>query len=114
MTKTISHNPTTERGVDTNIPFSLCHLRLPARDKPYWMNQLQTFANHFAWGQVKYVAFGKQDTRGAHSITLVDHNDCVPRQLHFENKFALLYYVQGYNAAHGHDSLKEYTKHWKE
>lgn len=81
-----------------NIKFSH-NLRLSGINKAYWLNQLQEFANTFASMQVKSVQFGKQDSRGCPSITIVDHNGCVPRQHHFESKKELLAFVSGFNMA---------------
>jgi hypothetical protein len=73
--------------------------RIPAQDKNYWISQLQTFANQFASMHVKYVEYGKQDSRGIPSISLYDHNHCVPRQEHFKTNKELLQFVAGYNMA---------------
>lgn len=81
-----------------NMKFSQ-NLRLSGVQKTYWLNQLQEFANSFASLQVKCIEFGKQDARGFPSITVVDHNSCVPRQHHFGSKKELLAFVQGYNMA---------------
>lgn len=72
-------------------------IRLPKENKVYWENQLIMFCKHFDETQISGIDFGKQDIRGAFSITLFDHRSCVPRQLHFVNKDALLGYVQGFN-----------------
>jgi hypothetical protein len=82
------------------MPFSINHMRLPGDNKAYWMHKLQAFSNLLAEYQVKSVAFGKMDIRGTVSIWLFDHNHCVPKQLHFANRDALLGYVQGYVDAH--------------
>ena len=73
-------------------------LRVPSQSKPYWINQLQEFANRFN-DEIKSIAFGKQDLRGNPSITLFDTRHCVPGQMHFASNKELLSYVQGYNAA---------------
>ncbi len=84
--------------MDNNIKFSQ-NMRLSGKDKNYWIAQLQLFANQFASMQVHSVQFGKQDMRGCPSITIVDHNHCVPRQHHFKSNKELLAFVQGYNMA---------------
>lgn len=81
-----------------DIKFSQ-NMRLSGDLKMYHLSQLQIFANHFASTQVKSVHFGKQDTRGNPSITIVDHNHCVPTQRHFSSNKELLEYVIGYNMA---------------
>ena len=86
-------------NIKTEVKISLCHLRLPAHDKAYWLNQFRKFANLMDSESVQAVQYGKQDTRGAHSITLVDWHHCVPKQMHFATKEMLLGYVQGYVAA---------------
>ena len=80
------------------------NIRLPKENKNYWQNQFQMFADKFDEQEIKGVQFGKQDIRGTESITLIDLKDCVPAQIHFENKFALLGYVRGYNEAGQKDS----------
>lgn len=83
-----------------NIKFNLTGgMRLPAGDKNYWLNQLETFTHQFADMQILFVQYGKQDMRGIPSITLIDYNHCVPVQQHFKTSRELLAYVQGYNAA---------------
>ena len=61
---------------------------------------------------VKSIDFGKQDIRGTESITLIDHQSCVPYQKHFENKWEMLGFVVGYvNGATDSDyNLKAYKK----
>ncbi len=73
-------------------------IRLP-ENKEYWKNQLQEFANNFNDKEIKEVQFGKQDTRGTESITLFDSRSCVPKQMHFENKWQMLGYISGWNDA---------------
>lgn len=85
-------------------------MRLPTDNKPYWTRQLELFAARMNQAEVLEVQYGKQDIRGTESITLVDHRHCVPKQVHFENKWALLGYVQGYNSAHAdyHDDFGQF------
>lgn len=86
------------------------NIRLPKNDKPYWERQLQLFADRLDNSEIMAVQYGKQDIRGTESITLVDHQHCVPKQLHFASKEMLLGYVQGYNSAHAdyHDDFAQY------
>lgn len=48
---------------------------------------------------VQRVEFGKQDSRGALSITILDSRHCVSEQRHFSSKDELLGYVQGWMMA---------------
>ena len=85
--------------------------RVPADNKNYWLNQLQEFVNYFAEDQVKYVEFGKQDSRGIYAITLLDHNNCVPKQRHFMTFKELLAFVAGHNAARSeHSEFGQYAR----
>lgn len=76
-------------------------IRLPKEDKIYWQNQMRRFASLFDPKQISCIQFGKQDIRGTESITLVDHRHCVPKQVHFANKWMMLGYIQGYNESNG-------------
>lgn len=76
-------------------------IRLPKEDKNYWLGQLQRFANGLDSKKILVVQFGKQDIRGAESITIIDHHHRVPKQLHFSNKWEMLGYIKGYNEASG-------------
>ena len=75
------------------------NVRLPKENKIYWENQLQEFADRFDSKKIKSVHFGKQDSRGTESITLFNLKDCVPKQVHFKNKWAMLGYIQGFNSS---------------
>ena len=83
-----------------NTKYSYNSFRLPAEDKVYWEHQLQECANNIAKRvecDVKYIQFGRQDSRGALSITLFDHRHCVPMQRHFSSKAEMLGFVAGFN-----------------
>lgn len=86
---------TQENKQDMKIYVSI---RLPQREKVYYLAQLQEFANTFNKSKVKSISFGKQDLRGAVSITFFDFNHCVPMQKFFYNKYELLGFVCGFNA----------------
>ncbi len=73
-------------------------IRLP-ENKEYWKNVLQEFADRLDEKKIKEVQFGKQDIRGTESITLIDKRSCVPFQCHFDNKWQMLGFVEGYNEA---------------
>ena len=45
------------------------------------------------------IDFGKQDMRGAPSITIFDDQHCAPYQRHFETYKEMLSYMQGFVAA---------------
>jgi len=79
------------------MKYSIDNMRIGGFDKNYWLAQLEEFANMFDSKKIERVSFGKQDIRGAFSITLFDTNKCVPDQLMFENKGELLGYVRGCN-----------------
>jgi len=85
---------------DLNIKYSYHSFKLPAQDKIYWEYQLQEFSNNLAKRidcEVNYIQFGKQDSRGALSITIFDSRHCVPMQRHFISKDAMLGYIEGFN-----------------
>ena len=87
-------------------------IRMPTRDKHYYTYQLERFCKLFNPKLIKAIAFGKQDMRGTESITLIDHQSCVPYQKHFENKWEMLGYVVGFvdGATDGKYDLKAYKK----
>ena len=84
-------------------------IRLPD-NKVYWKNQLQIFADRLNPEKIKEVQFGKQDSRGTESITLIDKSSCVPCQKHFENKWELLGFVCGFNEIKGYQTFKGFLK----
>jgi len=70
------------------------------RDDSYFYNaQVKQFCESFDPEKVAWIDFGKQDIRGTESITITDHRHCVPAQVHFENKWEMLGYIQGFNTA---------------
>lgn len=73
--------------------------RLPANERGYWLSQCELFASHFDDSKILAVQLGKQDSRGAHSISLIDHRHYIPRQKFFSNSKELLNYIEGYNQA---------------
>lgn len=77
--------------------------------KPYWLNQMQLFANQFEGSDITQVQFGKQDLRGVPSITLINNRHCVPKQMHFGTSKELLAYLAGYNERLHHDTWTYYT-----
>lgn len=76
----------------------LNHLRLTGNDANYYKNRLLMYQAHQqATSNVDYVEFGKQDIRGAISITEFDDRHCVSKpQIFFNTKEQLLGYVDGY------------------
>ena len=101
------------KEVETRIGISI---RMPTRDKPYYTYHLERFCELFNPELIKSIDFGKQDIRGTESITLIDHQSCVPYQKHFENKWEMLGFVVGYvNGATDSDyDLKAYKKEAEE
>lgn len=81
------------------MSYSINNMRLTGVDKEYYKYQLKQFAEHFVNNKIKSVAFGKQDIRGGFSITFFDHNHCVPKQRHFQNKAEMLGFIIGFNSA---------------
>ena len=75
------------------------NIRLPKDDRPYYECQLKQFCKYFNDKKLRYIQFGKQDTRGTESITFIDKHHCVPISQHFYNKFDLLGFVVGFNKA---------------
>jgi len=80
----------------------LSHLRLTGINATYYKFQLEEFEQHMIKKfNCDYVAFGKQDTRGAHSICLFSKKGTVSQQRHFDSKDQLLGFVVGYNSHNG-------------
>lgn len=77
------------------MKYQKINLRLCGMGRSYYEHTFQKFADLFDEKQIKEVQFGKQDIRGAHSITLIDHESCIPMQKFFETREELLGYVQG-------------------
>ena len=87
------------------MSYSISNMRLGA-EKAYYQNQLAAFASIMIdkFDDVQRVEFGKQDSRGALSITLFNSKHCVPQQRHFTSKDELLGFVVGYNHSHSKDN----------
>jgi len=49
--------------------------------------------------KISAIAFGKQDMRGAPSITMFDERHCVPYQKHFGSNKEMLAFMQGFVAS---------------
>jgi len=84
------------------MKIQLCNMRLSGNDKRYYESRLQEFADLLPSTldrDIASVQFGKQDTRGGFSITLVDQSGCVPMQKFFDNKSEMLGFVIGYLSA---------------
>lgn len=82
------------------MKISLQQMRLTGINKKYWLTQLQTFADRFPSTIYHHIDFGKQDSRGAFTITFVDQCGCVPHQESFESKDHMLGFVAGVNASY--------------
>ena len=90
-----------------NIQYTYSNFRLPKVDKIYYENQMQDFSNTLAYRidtDVKSIHFGKQDMRGALSITVFDQRHCVSMQRHFSSKDDMMGYIVGFNQ--GNSGLK--------
>lgn len=72
--------------------------------KVYIENQVKKFAVTYAESfrkrfTITAIQFGKQDTRGAPSISLVDQRDCVPDQRRFASDKEMFSFILGWNEA---------------
>jgi len=75
----------------------LINMRLTGIDKNYYSNKLEQFEQLMIDKDMAHaVEFGKQDTRGAFSISLKTGNHCISQQKMFSSKQELLGYVVGY------------------
>ena len=80
----------------------LSHLRLTGIDATYYRIQFEQFEQSMIqkFG-CEFVAFGKQDTRGGHSICLFSEKGTISQQKHFDSKDQLIGFVIGYNSYTG-------------
>ena len=75
-------------------------MRLTGKNKKFYENQLTEFEGLLVDKGMAYrVEFGKQDIRGAFSISLYDVDNRIKQQRFFETKQELLGYVVGYLSA---------------
>ena len=80
----------------------LSHIRLTGIDATYYKRQFEQFEQSIIQKfKCNYVAFGKQDIRGSHSICLISDDGCVLQQKHFDSKDRLIGFVIGYNSYTG-------------
>ena len=80
----------------------LSHIRLTGIDATYYRLQLAQFEQSMIQKfDCEYVAFGKQDTRGGHSICIFSKKGTVSQQKHFDSKDQLIGFVIGYNSYTG-------------
>ncbi len=89
--------------------YQLVQIRL-TREQPYYEDHMRVFAEHMG-NEITTVQFGKQDSRGAFSITLYDTGGCVPYQKHFITKDEMLGFLVAYNEAkgwYGYDGIKNF------
>ena len=86
-------------AIENNFKFH--NLRLPAKDKGYYITVLKVFTEHMLkqFPNCAYVEYGKQDTRGGYSIYLVNSDHCGVKQRIFESKEQMLGFIVGYNQA---------------
>lgn len=85
----------------TKKNFKLLHLRLPEKDKGYHNVVLSQFTQTIIdrFPDCAYVEYGKQDTRGGHSICLNNAEHCTISQRIFDSKEQMLGFIVGYNQA---------------
>ena len=89
--------------------YQLVQMRL-TKEKPYYEGHMRVFSEHMG-KDITTVQFGKQDSRGALSITLYDTRHCVPYQKFFITKDEMLGYLVAYNEAkgwHGYDGISNF------
>lgn len=81
--------------------FKLINLKLPTKDKNYYLAVLRIFTEHMLeqFPECAYVQYGKQDLRGGYSIYLSNASHCGVRQRIFESKEQMLGFIVGYNQA---------------
>lgn len=85
------------------------NIQLPRNNKIYWENQFDKFSRLFINDKIKFIQFGKQDSRGTESITFVDAQHRVPFQRLFENKWEMLGYIQAVNELqNGYTEIHDY------
>lgn len=79
---------------------NIVNMRLTGVNKKFYENQLAEFEElMIAKGMAYKVEFGKQDIRGAFSISLYNGDNCIKQQRCFDTKQELLGYVVGYLSA---------------
>ena len=80
---------------------NLLHIKLTGGNKNYYLSQLEIFERHMIadFENVDHVEYGKQDTRGSVSVSLVTPDHLINEQKHFADKNEMLGFVCGYNAA---------------
>lgn len=67
-----------------------------AGEKSYWTHQLNEFGELVVKGDITYVSFGKEDSRGAPSICIWGASHCPTYQKHFTTNKEMLTFVSGY------------------
>lgn len=69
--------------------------------KTYINHVVNEFTQHYGknYGDnIKRIEYGKQDMRGAPSITLFNDKHCVPHQRHFSSNKEMFSFIEGYMA----------------
>lgn len=79
-------------------------MKLESYQKNLLTNFAELLPNKLTETDIQHVCFGKQDSRGALSITIFDSRHCVPMQRHFNSKDELIGYVEGWMNAHNKDA----------
>ena len=93
--------------MDNEITFSVVNNRITGENTLYYMNQLKEFCSWFDSEKVSNIHFGKQDIRGAPSITIYYKNSgCCSGFKYFSSMKELLEFVVGFNLAYNKENLK--------
>ena len=79
-----------------NAPYSVGSTIRLGNQPGYYIYQFQQFANLVCVGNISSVHFGKQDSRGVPSISLMDVSGCISAQEHLGTNKELLAFVCGY------------------
>jgi len=91
---------------------AILNIRITGDYKNYYLSKLKEFAELFNPKLIKRVEFGKQDIRGAISISLVDLKSCISEQKFFINKWEMLGYIVGFteNKQGSYNKFKRWLK----
>jgi len=90
-------NKQKEKDLKQNPLFSVVNMRITGQDKLFILNKFKEFAEIVA-NNTKFikVSFGKQDIRGAYSVTPVEERGTTGHCKYFKTKQELIGFVEGY------------------
>ena len=92
-----------EMLVDADI-FSLHGMYLPQDGKLFYHGQLESFAltalQVHKHRNIVRVEFGKQDSYGGISISLIDNRNCIAGQTFFDSKAEMFGFIKGFNSGY--------------